>query len=100
MKSKVLRISTATTAAPLVNLNTPVSIQVGTDQYAAKVVSVTEASVLVSCPSLIAEYTFRPCICGKYANGEVITGWRTGSLKRGFRDLVLGESITRLDIEF
>lgn len=80
--------ATTTEDAPVVAMDTPVSVRIGSDVYAGKVKRVTAATVTVQYGrSGSSELTFRP-----YAGG----GWRA----HADYVLVLGESETRLDPQF
>lgn len=80
--------ATTTEDAPVVTMDTTVSVRIGSDVYAGKVKRVTAATVTVQYGrSGSSELTFRP-----YAGG----GWRA----HADYVLVLGESETRLDPQF
>jgi hypothetical protein len=77
------QFSTKTTKAPLVSKDTLVSVRIGSDKYAGKVLKVTDSTVTVAYGSGSHEMTFRP------SKGS----WRFSDDYR----LVLGESETVLD---
>lgn len=81
--------STTTDKAPVVSLDTQVSICIGTDQYSAKVVRVTNTTVEVA-------FTHRGLRDGKSLIFRPRRNrWAAG---RSYA-LRLGESVTRLDMD-
>lgn len=87
--------------APVVDLYTPVSIRVGSDVYAARIIKITGSTVTVeSGPEWNPERnTFRPYQGGNHPDGTPIWGWASGP--KGCRIyLVRGRSETVLDPSF
>lgn len=81
--------ATTTGKAPTVTLETLVSICVGSDQYAAKVVKVTRSTVTAAFKS-----------SGGMNGKELIFRARRNSWKAGRSYyLYLGESVTKLDMD-
>jgi hypothetical protein len=93
--------STTTDKAPVVTMETPVSVTIGSDQYAATVVRVTASTVVVK-HGRRGEMTFRPYVSkSKQYDAQAKTwvpyrGWRANENYY----LVIGESKTELDPSF
>lgn len=99
-KGSTGKTSTNTRKAKNVTMTTPVSIRVGSDQYAAKVVNVTNETVTIEYGAMKRRQTFRPYQSGNYPDGTPISGWTAGDKRTGRVYLVIGVSETVYDPSF